>query len=393
MQRSRLETNPFWQLLMTLIFGVVIGLLTHAFMTGLASLNAAQAQLNLFEPFHLLLAPLVFLFIFLVRRRTLFFPYKISEMRDETSASHWSIMMAPAHFFGTLLSHASGMSLGREGAVVLFSSGLVRLFRLTWTFWGPIAASIGFASVLGQAWLAPIFMFEFFGFTSFMQKILGLMGAMVAVLVTRSFGTHTLLTELELNDSSGFFKKLFVLFLFAVFVGYLMRYYIKLHHMLSAFFARCSLVTRLLVVILMMTFLYLPQFRVYQSLGLEQFHDLNTLTGSYEAALVKLALTMVATSVGFLGGEFIPLVFSGSFLGAAFFQSFGLSSALGAGFGAYILFATGTRLKWTSFFLMLGLLGWGWWLWVLYALSLATSFAGSESLYQKRHFETLEKTL
>ncbi len=389
MPRTQTSNNPFWQLLISLVFGVLIGLLTFAFTTGLASLNKAQENLNLLEPFHLLLAPLVFLFIYLVRRRTLFFPYKISEMSQETSSGHWSKMMTPTHFFGTLLSHSSGMSLGREGAVVLFSSGLVRLFKLTWAFWGPVAASIGFACILGQAWLAPVFMLELFGFTSLLQKTLSLIGAMVAVLVTRSFGTHALFAAIEFHDTSGFFMKLFVLFLFGVGVGFLMRYYKKLHRVLSLFFAKSNLFVRLLVVVLLMTFLYLPQFRIYQSLGLEQFQDLNSLTGSYETGFVKLILTLITTSLGFLGGEFIPLVFSGCFIGAAFFQTFGLSPVLGAGFGAYILFATGTRLKWTSFFLMLTLLGWGWWLWVLYVLSIATSFAGEESLYRKLQIETL----
>lgn len=389
MMRAQSQSNPFWQLLISLVFGAVIGLLTFAFINGLASLNAAQANLNLLEPFHLLLAPLVFLLIYLVRRRSLFFPYKISEMSAETSSSHWSVIMAPAHFFGTLLGHASGMSLGREAAVVLFSSGLVRLFRLAWNFWGPIAASIGFACVLGQAWLAPIFMFELFGFTSFLQKTLSLIGAMVAVLVTRSFGIHALFAEIEFQDGSGFFKKLFVLFLFGVSVGFLMRYYKKLHHVLVQFFSKSNLLIRILVVVLLMTFLYLPQFRVYQSLGLSEFHDLSQLSASYETGLVKLILTMITTSLGFLGGEFIPLVFSGCFIGGAFFQTFGLSPLLGAGFGAYILFAAATRLKWTSFFLMLALLGWGWWLWVIYVLSIATSFSGDESLYRKPQIDTL----
>lgn len=388
MQRSQAETNPFRQLLISLVFGLVIGLLTWAFINGLSSLNAAQVNLNLLEPFHLLLAPLVFLFIYLVRRRSLFFPYKISEMTHEVSSTHWSVIMAPMHFFGTLLGHASGMSLGREGAVVLFSSGLVRLFRLTWAFWGPIAASIGFAAVLGQAWLAPIFMFELFGFTSFLQKILSLIGAMVAVLVMRSLGAHALFADIEFQDSSGFFKKLFVLFIFGASVGLLMRYYKKLHHVLNLFFAKAHLVIRVFVVILLMAFLYLPQFRIYQSLGLSEFHDLSALSGSYETGLVKLILTMLTTSLGFLGGEFIPLVFSGCFIGAAFFQTFGLNPVLGAGFGAYILFAAGTRLKWTSFFLMVALLGWGWWLWVIYVLSIANSFTGEESLYRKPQIDT-----
>jgi hypothetical protein len=72
--------------------------------------------------------------------------------------------------------------------------------------------------------------------------------------------------------------------------------------------------------------------------------------------------------------------------GGALFHALGADSVLGAAFGAFILFAAGTRLKWTSFFLMAFLLGWSWMLWIFFVLTISLNFAGEHSLYQKhRH--------
>ncbi len=382
-KNSNKTENPFFQLIITLFFGALIGGLTVIFVKTLAQISFTQQYLNQVSPYHLLLGPVVYYLFYLIRRRSLYFPIKISQVVPEVSSSYWSVAMAPVHFFGTLLTHISGLSVGREGAVVLFSAGLVRLFNLSWLFWGPILASIGFASVIGQALLAPVFMFEIFRKTSFLQKLLSYLGAFVAVNVAQSFQLPTLFKLIDLSNELGFFNKLFIFFIFGLFAGLIMRYYKKAHLILTDYFYKAHIIIKLTAVLVLVYILSLPQFRMYQSLGLSQFYDLESLQGSYLVSLTKLGLTLVATSLGFLGGEFIPLIFAGSYFGAAFFASFGYSSVLGGCFGAFILFAAGTRLKWTSLFLMLSLLGGSWWFWVYYVLSITLAFSGTTSLYKR----------
>ena len=129
--------------------------------------------------------------------------------------------------------------------------------------------------------------------------------------------------------------------------------------------------------------LYLPEFRMYQSLGLNYFNDLSTTDLSVVKSLVKLAFTVICTSLPFLGGEFVPLVFAGVHLGGGVFQAFGSNSVLGAACGAFLLFAAASRLKWTAFFLMTALMGFGWMLWIFFVLTVALSFSGDGSLYKK----------
>ncbi len=377
----RIEGNPHFQLLMSLLFGSIIGGLTFVFVEILTSINAVQANLNSTTPFHLLVAPVALALIVLIKRNSLFFPSKISELQDQLSTQHWSKAMFPVNFIGPIISHVGGLSLGREGAVVMFSASLARVFNLSWNFWGPILASIGFSAVVGNYWVAPFFMSELFFRTRLLQKLYSFVGAVVAVMVTRHLQMPHLFSDFEVNDNIGFFTKFLFLFLFAVSVGYIMRIYKSAHEYLVQKLLTMNLVFKISAVLILIGLLYLPELRKYQSLGLNQFYQISAFQADYLDAFLKLLLTLPATALGFMGGEFIPLVYSGVHFGGSFFRTFGYDPALGAAFGAFLFFAAGTRLKWTGYILMISLLGWEWWFWVYFVLSSAVSFSGGKSLY------------
>jgi H+/Cl- antiporter ClcA len=379
---NKLKDNSYFQTFLTLVLGASIGGLTFLFVNLLSDINAQQANLNLNVPFHLMLVPIIFIFLWLARRNSLYFPTKISELGTAPASRYWSKMMWPFHFVGTLLSHASGVSVGREGAVVLFSSALTRVFRLPWDFWGPILASIGFSSVIGNYWVAPIFMTEVFASTRLLQKLYAFIGAVAAVLTTRQLGMPHLFAAIEVTDDIGFFMKFVVLLAFAICVGYTMRFYKYFHKKLISYFFNSHLIIKILVCFVLAGILYWPQFRHLQSLGLSQIYDLNSLQPSISDSFLKLALTLVATTVAFVGGEFIPLVYSGVHFGGHFFSSWGYNMQLGAAMGAFLMFASGTRLMWTSYVLMIALLGWEWWFWVYFVLSAAIGASGDLSLYK-----------
>lgn len=378
--------NPYIQIFLALFLGAIVGSLTFLFVMALESINRAQADLNQNVPFHLLLAPLVLGIIILVKRNTLYFPQKVKDLNLEVTSHYWSSVMAPFHFIGPLLGHAAGMSLGREGAVVLFSAGLARVLKLSFSFWGPVLSAIGFSSIIGNYWVAPVFMFELFPRTTPMQKLCAFLGAATAVITGRQLGMPHLFLPLELKDDLGFFAKLGLFITLGVIAGYVMRYYKKAHTFLDERIRASGVPLQLFVSVLIAGFLYLPEFRMYQSLGLSYFNEISVLEPSLVKSFIKLAFTVVCTSLPFLGGEFIPMVFAGVHLGGGVFQAFGASSVIGSAAGAFILFAAATRLKWTAFFLMTSLMGFGWMLWIFFVLTIALNFAGEHSLYKKfRH--------
>lgn len=377
------KTNSIFELLITLLLGTVIGLITLGFVKSLKEIELIHEHFNQGFPYQLLLIPIVLIVIELTKRNTLYFPTKAAHLVDEKTSQYWTVFMSFFHFSGTLLSHLSGVSVGRESAVVLYSSGLARVFRLSWTYWGPIAGSIGFAAVVGQYWVAPFFMMELFGRTGFVQKIYSFMGAMLAVLIMKSFNSDQLFSNVVVTTDMGFFKKLIFLFFFAVCAGYLMRFYKKIYFVLSNYFKLQSLPAKVIVSCILAFFLYLPEFRKFQSLGLVQISDLSVLTTSFLDCLTKLFFTLISTTLGFLGGEFIPLIYSGVYFGHSFFDYFGYNPALGAVLGAFMLFAGATRFKWTSYILILNLMGFSWWFWTYFIVSAAVGFSGPGSIYKR----------
>jgi|GEM_PF-5487068 len=377
------QSRAHLEVLITLALGAIIGFLTLAFIKSLAAIEAAHISLNQSVPYHLLLIPIVLIAIELIKKNTLYFPSRTAHLPDEKTSQHWSVFMTPLHFFGTCISHLSGVSVGRESAVVLYSAGVVRLLKLPWIFWGPIVGAIAFSAVVGQFWVAPFFLFELFGRTNIFQKIYSFMGAWLAVLIIKSFGEPPLLSASEITIDMGFFEKLFFLFFFAACAGYLMRLYKNIYFRFSTYFLRRPLWIKAAVALILAYILYLPAFRKYQSMGLSQFADFSIITSSFFDVLVKLFLTIISVTLGFFGGEFIPLIYSGVYFGHSFFAFFGHSTLLGAALGAYLLFTGATRFKWTSYILILSLMGSSWWFWAYFLVLVTVVFSGPLSIYRK----------
>lgn len=386
--KNKIKIGSFFEIFVVLGLGSLVGFLTLAFIKALEAIELLHINWNNQKPYHLLLIPIVLIVIELIKRNTLYFPIKLALLPNEKASRYWSIFMLPIHFFGTLLSHLSGVSVGREGANVLYSAGLIRLFRLEWLYWGPIVCAMGFSAVVGQFWVAPFFMTELFGKTNMFQKIYSLVGSMLAVLILRTFNIAHLFSGLDISSQIfeiGFFKKLLFLFLFSLCAGYLMRLYKKVYFILSEHFKMSALSLKISLALVLAFFLYLPEFRKYQSLGLYQISHLSDFSGTFFDVICKLFLTLISVTLGFLGGEFIPLVYSGVYFGSSFFNYFGYSMTLGSVLGSFLLFAGATRFKWTSYILILNLVGLNWWFWAYFIVAIAIQFSGDKSLYKSNH--------
>lgn len=334
-------------------------------------------------PLHLLLLPLVPVFLYLLKKRTLYFPTKVSELVAWPSDScwHWSAWMMPFKLLGTLLSHLVGASVGREGVAVVMAAGLVRIFKLQWSFWGPIAMGAGFAAILGSPWIGIIFISELLR-TNIKQKIFVLISSYVACLLMQTLDVPHLIPKIDIQLELGFFKTLYFIVVLAVSSGFIMRFYKWSYIKLNDFFKHRSVVLRALLGLFLAALLMIPELRSYQSLGLSQLQDLENLKLGFEIPFLKLFLTLFSLVLGFWGGEFIPLVFSGLHFGATLAHVLDYPRLIGAYLGCYLFFAAVTRLKWTTFFLILSLMGFSWGLWLLVLVNICVGFSGDESLYR-----------
>ncbi len=289
--------------------------------------------------------------------------------------------MTPLHFLGSVISHMAGASVGREGVVLLMASGLVRAFQLNWSFWGPVAMGCGFSAILGNPWIGLIFVWELLS-TNVRQKIYVLMSSYFAYLLMQMLQVQHLISPIDIQQDVGVLTKFGFIFALALTSGFLMRLYKWVYLRASTFFQGTTITTRILISFILVGIFLVPEFRKYQSLGLLQLENLNDLQIGFHIPLIKLTLTLFSVTLGFWGGEFIPLIYSGLHFGASLAQFMGFNQLIGTYLGCYLFFAGATRLKWTGFFLLLSLMGFSWLGWLLLLMNLTVGFSGSGSLYQ-----------
>ncbi len=384
MQTPRAAADSFKELFAAICLGLLVGGLTTLFIKALNLIEVQQLALNSMPwPPHLFFLPVVLVFLFLLKKRTLYFPTKVSELKRWGSESclHWNPLMSLFHFVGTLMSHMVGASVGREGVVILMSAGLVRLFQLSWNFWGPVAMGCGFSAILGNPWIGFVFMSEMFT-TNLKQKIFLLIASLFAHLLMQSLQVQHVFNAIDVQDSIGFFKMLTFILILSATSGFGMRFYKFIFLRLSAFFHQKPLAVKFLFALILMGLLFIPQLRRYQSLGLLQIENLSALDLGFQIPALKLIFTLFSLTLGFWGGEFIPLIYTGLHFGATLASTLNFPVLVGTYMSCFLFFAGATRLKWTSFFLILSLMGISWALWLLLLVQLTVGFSGAQSLYR-----------
>lgn len=373
--------NPL-NLILALALGAAAAGLSYTFQ---AVVNYTET-LRLQYPQLVLGLPVLFILTVLLKKKTLYYPHKVKDLHEMTEQKNffWNRWKAFYHFFGAGLSHLFGASVGREGVIVLATTGIARLFNLSLPYWGPVAASIGFAAITGNKWVSLIFLIEMYS-TRFSQKVWTFFGAWAAVLMLQSLKFPHLLSAVTIPDSDSWLKRFFFIFLLGVIIGYISRAYKKSYFFLSDFFAAKHIIWAVAMSAALGYALYSPDVRGLQSLSLdlvERFSSGSLLT-AYDMQLIvlKLVFTLLCVSLGFFGGEYVPLVLVGLGVGVTGAQFFGESLLLGGVLGAFAVFAGVTRLKWTAVVLCLGLLDYTMFIWVYIFYSVVHSFSGEKSIY------------
>lgn len=373
--------NPL-NLVLALVFGVAAAAISYGFQ---AVIDFSE-ELRLQYPQIILGLPILFILTILLKKKTLYFPYKVKDLNEMTEPKNffWNRWKAFYHFLGASLSHLFGASVGREGVVVLATAGVARLFNLSLPYWGPVAASIGFAAITGNKWVGLIFLIEMYT-TQFSQKVWTFFGAWISILILQSIKFPHLLSAVVIPETDSWFKRFLFIFLLGLVIGYLSRAYKRSYFFLSDFFSKKSIVWALVFSLAIGYALYNPVLRPLQSLSLDLLHQYSTgammTEMDMQIMLLKLVFTLFCVSLGFFGGEFVPLVLVGCGIGATAAQYFGESLLLGSTLGAFAIFAGVTRLKWTCVVLCATLMDISMLFWVYIFFSVVHSFSGEKSIY------------
>lgn len=373
--------NPL-NLFLALVFGVFAAAICYGFQTVI---NFSE-ELRLQYPQIILGLPILFILTVILKKKTLYFPYKVKDINEMTEPKNffWNRYKAFYHFLGASLSHLFGASVGRESVIVLTMTGIAHFFKFNLRYWGPVTASMGFAAITGNKWVGIIFLIEMYT-TQFSQKVWTFLGGWVAILLLQTLNFPHLLSAVIIPETDSWIKRFVFIFLLGLIIGYLSRAYKRSYFFLSDFFTKKNIVWALIFSFVLGYALYNPVLRPLQSLSLDLLYKFSAgamiTEMDMQMILLKLVFTLFSVSLGFFGGEFVPLALVGCGIGATAAQYFGESLLLGSTLGAFAIFAGVTRLKWTCVVLCATLMDISMVFWVYVFFSVVHSFSGDKSIY------------
>lgn len=369
----------FRHLFISIIFGAFIGLSTSLYSFGLEKIQIFH-QTETMYPLALIL---VFGLIFIIKRNTLFFPTQVYQVVESTELEqrHWSPFSYVWNIIGSWISHLAGASLGREGTVLVLSSSLAQLCKLNWNYYKPIVISAAFACVIGQPFIAFIFVIEMFT-TSIDQKIFSVIMAWVGFLVMQSLGIHPLFSAIQVDLSASFIDKLLVVMLIGIVVGLTTNLFKFGYLYLSDAFKQYKIAAILVVLALSCIFIQ-PEMKSLHSLSLNTFSEIQKGQADILFIFLKTVFTLLFVSLGFIGGDFVPAIEIGSGTGVLIANFFHVSFTFGLAMGLMTFFTGLTRLKWTSLWIIFFLCGFKVMLWGYVCLSITRQLSGPYNLYKK----------
>ena len=311
------------------------------------------------------------------------------------------ILMAPAIFISTFITHLLGGSAGREGAALQLGGSIAakigdlahphkqhdddrRIFELC----GMAAL---FSALFGTPLTAAIFVIEVVNVGEFNYRAMlpCLVSALTAALTAHLVGAPEELFPLAagLADSTALnLVRAAGMGVMCALVA--MLFCSVMHHSGSAFkkYIKNDFVRVILGGVAVIVLTLLVGCRDYNGGGTDVI--LSALAGEAkpEAFILKILFTAVTLSAGFKGGEIVPSFFIGSTFGCAFAAVLGLPPALGAGLGLVSVFCGVTNAPVASILLSIELFGAEYLPMMAVALCVSYMLSGQISLYHQQHF-------
>ena len=305
-----------------------------------------------------------------------------------------SILLAPAIFLGTTITHLLGGSAGREGAALQIGGSVAtffgKLFRLNeedrhiLTMCGMSAV---FAAVFGTPMAACVFAIEVVSVGRFCTSalfpcIVSSASAYALALVMGVAPEHFLVENVPAFDISTMWRVLVIAILCAVasmLFCWAMHSGAKLFKKLFKNEFLRAAVGGIVVILLTL----LVGTRAYNGGGMDVIERIfEEGVVRPEAFLLKMIFTSITIGAGFKGGEIVPTLFIGATLGGTLALLVGLSPAFGAAIGIAALFCGVTNCPVTSILIAFELFGFQGVSYYLLAVTVSYAVSGYYGLYK-----------
>lgn len=324
---------------------------------------------------------------------------KGTNMVLEAISSNQKMSMAtgPLIFAGTVLTHLTGGSAGREGAALQIGGSLGTLvgkvLRLDERD-GKVALMCGmsacFGALFGTPLAAGIFSMEVVSIGIMYYAALvpclfaSFIGAGVAGLMGMS-AEHFTIAEIP---EFGFVPALLIVCLGVLCAVLSIAFCLALHqaeHLYRRFFKNPYL--RILAgALLLIVLTLLTGSRIYNGSSVSLIEEALEGHVRYEAFLLKLLFTAVTLGAGYKGGEIVPTMCVGAAFGCVAGTMFGFSPSLCAACGMAALFAGVTNCPISSMFIAFEMCGFEAMPYFAIAIAVSFTLSGYYGLYGSQKF-------
>ena len=370
------------------VIGGIVGSLFHMavnFATGFRECHS----------WTLYLMPLAGLFII--------FSYRVCKVNEETGTNliissvrgniKVPLLMAPLIFLGTVLTHLTGGSAGREGAALQLGgsigNGIGKLFHFDDKdkhIMIMCGMSACFSALFGTPMAAAIFSMEVVsvGIMYYAALVPCVISSLVAHGIAVSFGISQELFLIDSIPSFGIGNAVRISVLAILCAGISILFCVMLHQseaLYKHFFKNPYV--RVFVggcIVIVLTLLVGNQ--NYNGTGVNIIAQCIDGTVRPEAFLLKMIFTAATLGAGYKGGEIVPSFFTGAAFGCLFGNLLGFSPALCTAVGMAAVFCGVTNCPITSILIAFEMFGFKGVPFYLIAVSISYAASGYYGLYK-----------
>jgi len=304
------------------------------------------------------------------------------------------ILLAPAIFLSTVITHMFGGSAGREGAALQLGGSIAaffgRIFRIGEKE-TPIVIMCGMAAVISALFQTPLtatfFAMEVVsvGVIYFSALVPSLCSALIAYKVALLFGAHPEFYDVVMPNIS--LEMCIKVTLLAIFCGLLSIVFCVTMHKTGGLLKKYipNSYIRIIAggaVIVLLTLVL----KTYDYNGAGTGIIANAMQGiaKPEAFVLKIIFTAITIGAGFRGGEIVPTFFIGSTFGCVAAGLVGMEPSMGAAIGLVALFCGVVNCPIASIFLSIELFGAEGILFFAIACGVSYLVSGYYGLYSKQ---------
>ena len=305
------------------------------------------------------------------------------------------ILIIPAIFLSTLLTHLFGGSAGKEGAALQLGGGISALLSRIFKLKQPLSRVLilcSMAAFFSAVFLTPLGAFVFVLEIVFIGKLLWfsvlpcILASFSGYFLSLTLGSHPEKFNFTYSLQLADIWKIIIIAILSGLVAFLFCFCLhKGEHIARKYIKNPYLRISVGAVIVIALTLLIGTYD-YNGGGMEYIENIFEHSRvAPEAFILKLILTVITVSAGFKGGEIVPTFFIGAALGGAAAIYLGLSAPLGAAIGMASLFCGVTKCPLASLVIAFELFGFSPALiFIALAIIIAYFLSGKITLYEEK---------